>query len=115
MDTKDEKVKKRPKIEPKGETKDKRIRVEPIPSSASATTPTPKAKARARSDSGRVRAEVARLNDIIDRGYWKDQSANEIKNQLRLRKVPQDDWMLKDKGQLVGIIVKVIKASLSKK
>ena len=109
---------KRTKSEPPDLKEEKKIKTEPVVSAE------PKAKARAKSraksvdDNGRaagqadnVQAGNITLNNNTTRDYWKDQSANEIKNQLRLRKVPQDKWILKSKDQLVRIIVKVINAS----
>ena len=75
-----------------------------------------KAKARAKSrakSTGEAVVDLGKvkLNDNPRRDYWKDQSANEIRNQLRLRKVHEDEWKFKDKQQLVGIIVEAVKAS----
>lgn len=100
---------KRTKSKPPEQKEEKKIKTEP------AVTPEPKAKAkakaRAKSVDNNVQAGSITLNNNTGRDYWKEQSANEIRNQLRLRKVPQDDWIFKDKAQLIGIIVKVIKAS----
>jgi hypothetical protein len=77
----------------------------------------PKAKARAKSRAKTVdkdvRATDKTLNNNNTREYWANNaSANEIKNQLRLRGVPEDIWIYKDKAALVRIIVKVINGKL---
>ena len=93
------------KEEKKLKTEEKKIKTEPT------TKAEPKAKARSRSKS--VEAGTATLNQKTGTLYWKAQSANEIRNQLRLRGVSGVGGTPLDKitkAVLVEMIVKAIKA-----
>ena len=69
-----------------------------------------RAKSRAKS-ADTVEAGNITLNNNTSRQYWNQASANEVRNQLKLRNVPLDLWRFKPREDLVSILIKAIKAS----
>ena len=58
-----------------------------------------------------VQVGQIKTNNNKTTSYWKQQSANEIRNQLKLRdrKRFNDEWAFKTKGQLIEIIKQLVK------
>ena len=58
-----------------------------------------------------VQVQQIKTNNNKTTSYWKQQSANEIRNQLKLRdrKRFNDEWAFKNKGQLIEIIKQLVK------
>jgi hypothetical protein len=50
------------------------------------------------------------MNQNQDIGFWRDQSANELRAQITLRR-PRErgDWVFKSKDQLVGLVDDMIR------
>ena len=55
-----------------------------------------------------VEIQNVTLNDNKTMGYWKSQSANELRNQLKLRKIPSNTYWVTKKG-LLKIVSELIK------
>jgi len=72
------------------------------------SSPKSSPKANANDDSDEVELQHIILNDNKTMKYWRQQSANEIKNQLRLRKIPSDAQWFTKKG-LLKIVSQLIK------
>ena len=58
-----------------------------------------------------VQVQQIKTNNNKSASYWKQQSANEIRNQLKLRdrKRFNDEWAFKTKAQLIDIIKQLVK------
>jgi len=66
------------------------------------------AKSSKSSDDGSVVMQGADLNKSTNIDYWKDQSANEIRNQLQLRNIPRDPrWF--EKTELIKLVQELIR------
>ncbi len=76
-----------------------------------ARPPTAQSTARSSNDNDIVLPGNVTLNNNADRQYWNEASANEIKNQLTLRRVPVDQWEGKSRPQLIALITRIIRES----
>ena len=78
-----------------------------------ADMPKATAKARSRSRQPRARSEDVQfaglqMNTSHDINFWKQQSANELRSQITLRKGARGNWAVKTKAQLVAMVEDMI-------
>jgi len=83
-----------------------KVKVEGKPASSSRSS-------RAAAEDDDLQVLSVQLNKNTDMDYWKDQSSNEIRSQIQMRKTgPRGTWAARDKDALLGIVRRMIKRGL---